>query len=374
MVEKSPKRILFISHEGSVTGAPIFLGKFLKYLKIKKPEYSLAIFFSKTGEMVEFFVRNGFEVFVSEKSVKSVWKISKLSSRIFHYVFYLKVLLSYRPDLVYSNTCSNFGEVILAGLLKFNVLIHVHEGRKYTSRYPYRLRFSCFFAKRIIVGSHYVNSVLISLAKRQGIVVYNGVDLRPGEQVRARLRDIPLMIGILGTIDPNKGQLVALEAIRLITESGLKVKLKIAGMVSDEAYYAEICNFVGMNLLDDYVEFVGVVPDAEAFLRSLDLLLVPSFDEAFPTVILEAFAVGTLVVASNVGGIPEIIQNEVNGVLVMAGDSVMLADAIEKIIVDEDLMQRLALSALRLLREKFDLTTTNNLLATHLDELLFGRR
>ena len=148
------------------------------------------------------------------------------------------------------------------------------------------------------------------------------------------------------------------------------MRLEIAGKVSDVGYYVQLDNFVKHNSLDNVVVFVGVVPDAKVFLNSIDLLLVPSFDEAFPTVILEAFSTGTLIVASKVGGIPEMIEDKVNGFLFKTGDSMMLAEIVEKIIKDKDLIDKVSLSAIKILHEKFDIRTTNSLLAIDLDEML----
>lgn len=364
-----PKKILFVSNEGSITGAPLFLVKLLRHLKDERPEYKIAIFFAKKGELVELLVREGFDVFVSEKRGNLNSKLPKGWSRFLHYFRYLKVLFSYRPNLVYSNTIVNFGEVVLASLVRIPVLLHIHEGKKFSNAYRYRLKISCLFANRIIVGSHYVNSVLNCLTGRFGAVVHNGVDLPNEIPVKRRPSDAPLKIGVLGTIDSNKGQLVAIEALCLLVEKGLSAKLKIAGKVGDDGYYAQLCNFVKLNSLDEFVEFVGVVPDADVFLNSLDLLVVPSFDEAFPTVILEAFSTGTLVAASEIGGIPEMIENKVNGFLFKAGDSMMLADIFEKVIND-DVLEKLPQSALRFLHERFDVRTTNRLLAINLDEML----
>jgi len=364
------KKILFVSHEGSITGAPIFLVKLLKHLKAERPKYTIAIIFSENGDVISLLEKDGFKVFVSEKRGKSNSMIRKFANRLAHYFFYLKVLASYRPDLVYSNTSVNFSEVIFAGLLRFPVLMHVHEGGNYTATYSYRLKISCFFAKRIIVGSHYVNSVVNSLTKRNGVVVHNGLDSQYDHPIKQRLINSPLKIGILGTIEFNKGQLVALEAMHLLVNRGLSAKLTIAGKIANYEYYARLTSFLKLNSLDKFVDFVGVVPDAGVFLNSLDLLVVPSFDEAFPTVILEAFSTSTLVLASDVGGISEMIQDKVNGLLFKAGDSVMLADVLEKVILDESLLQTLPFAAKFILKEEFDVRTTNNRIAINLDEML----
>lgn len=371
-VKSSQKRILFVSHEASHTGAPLFLLKFLRYLKIEHPEYGFAIFFTKYGELIELSARDGFEVYFSEKRGDASAIPLILWRRFIHYYHYLKIIYSYRPNLVYSNTIVNFGEVILAGLVRTPVIVHMHEGMSFSRTCRFRLRISCFFAKQIIVGSRYVNSVLTSLTGRVGVIVHNGVDFPVAMPAKGKLSAAPLVLGVLGTIDSNKGQLVAVEAIRILVGKGLCTKLKIAGKIGDEGYYAQLCSYVSQNSLDAFVEFVGVIPDVDVFMNSLDLLLVPSFDEAFPTVILEAFSTGTLVVASEVGGIPEMIENEINGFLFEAGNAMMLAAILEQIVNDTDVLGRLPLSALKTLKDKFDIHGANTLLAGHVKEILFG--
>lgn len=88
------KKILFVSHEASISGAPLFLVKLLRYLKVERPEYTIAVFFSKNGELVELLQKEGFDVFVSEKRqdinsiLFNVWK------RLRHYYRYLQVLFT----------------------------------------------------------------------------------------------------------------------------------------------------------------------------------------------------------------------------------------------------------------------------------------
>ena len=364
------KKILFISHEASFTGAPLFLAKLVKHLEIERPVYKIAIFFPMKGELVELMVKDNFEIFVSEKFVISNSVSYKFIKRVKHYYYYIKVLLTFRPNLIYSNTILNFSEIFLAKFFLIAVLLHIHEGKNFCSQFRLKLLISCFFTNKIIVGSHYVNSVLFLLTKRNATVVHNGVSLQANNLINKKLSNVPFKIGILGTINPNKGQFVGIEALNLLIKRRLNVKLHVAGKVVDEEYFAEMHDYININMLSENVEFLGVVQDSNTFLNSLDLLLVPSFDEAFPTVILEAFSTGTLVLASNVGGIPEIIQHRVNGFMVEAGNAGMLADAIEKIIINYSNMHELKLNASNLVKEKFDIGITHKALVAHIDKIL----
>jgi len=363
------KKVLFLSHEASLTGAPLFLVKFIRYLKYEYSGYEIVIFFTKNGDLVELVIQEGFDVILSEKRSGLKSKMPVVWNRLIHYFRYLKLLLTFRPHLVYSNTIVNFGEVVLAGLAKIPVLIHMHEGMSFSSKCRYRLRFSCFFAKQIIVGSHYVNTVLTYLTGRTGIVIYNGVDSKVDISIKETQKNRPFTLGVLGTICENKGQLVAIQAMRLLVEKGISVDLKIAGGVGDYEYYTQLSYFINLHSLEGEVTFVGMVPDKDDFLRSIDVLIVPSFDESFPTVILEAFSMGTLVVATDVGGIPEMIQNDVNGLLFRSGDFMILADIIENIIHDNSMFHGLPLSALRILTERFDVCSTHQLLIDVINNL-----
>lgn len=364
------KKILFISHEASLTGAPIFLAKLLRSIGIENPDYELAILFPKRGELVDILIGDGFNVFASDKRrVGRPYGLVFLD-RFFYYIFYIKTICWFRPNLVYSNTIVNFGEVILARLLGVSVIMHMHEGLNFSRACRLRLRTACFFASRILVGSQYVNNVLYSLTGRTGQVVYNGVDVPEAEPAKRECNGKHFTIGVLGTIIENKGQLIALKALKLLVEKGVAVKLRIAGRVGNDGYYSILRDFVRVNNLNNSVEFVGSVSSVDEFLDSLNLLVVPSFDEAFPTVILEAFSTATFVIASKVGGIPEMIADGVSGLLFEPGDAEQLADLIEGLVFKGDVFKKCPTVALKVLREKFDVVQTNRAIRMHLGEIL----
>jgi glycosyltransferase involved in cell wall biosynthesis len=364
------KKLLFISNEASFTGAPLFLLQYVRYLREHRANYAIAVFVAKPGELVEILTEEKVQVYLSTKRSVSRSIFIAIWFRFLHYFRYLNVLRRYKPDLIYSNTIVNSGEVILAQLFGISTLLHMHEGRNFARAYRYRLIISTYFAKQIIVGSHYVNSVLHDLTGLLGIVIYNGMKLHNKPIKKIRIKTIKLDIGVLGTIDQNKGQIVAIKAMKLLIAKGYDISLRIAGQVVDEIYNEQLHSYIEQNNLDHCVKFLGKVPSSNDFLDSLDILLVPSYDEALPTVILEAFLSGSVVIASNVGGIPEIIDHLQNGMLVTAGDIAMLANSIEEIYLDEHLKLKLQAGAHAKLRLNFDADTTNANLVTHLDRIL----
>lgn len=364
------KKILFISNEGTFTGAPLFLAGLLRHLKEHRPENKLAIFFAKSGDLTDLLIEEGFNVFLSNKRGPSKTLASILLCRIAHYFKYLMILCKNRPTLVYSNTIVNSGEVVLARMLGIPVIMHMHEGENFAHGYRIRLIISTFFVSRIIVGSEYVNRVLFKIANRQGIVIYNGIN---GDKIplsTLRIKGSCLMLGMLGTIDPNKGQLIAIKAAHLLIKEGVLLKLKIAGVVSNTEYEQQLLNYLNQNMLYDCIDLIGCVQDSVEYLKSLDVLLVPSFDEALPTVILEALATGTVVIASNVGGIPEIIHHNTNGLLGTAGDGVELAKLIRQIYENTKLASDFRKVNADILKNKFCITRSNQRLTAELDALI----
>jgi glycosyltransferase involved in cell wall biosynthesis len=157
-------------------------------------------------------------------------------------------------------------------------------------------------------------------------VVHNGIELerfrRDRAETRARLlRDFDLphdaRIAItVAVLRPGKGVEVLLDAARLLPELYFVV-------VGDGSKREEWQNGSPAN-----VRWAGYRRDVDALLAGGDVFVHPSLDDAFPTVLLEALAAGLPIVASRVGGIPEIVEDSVTGRLVPAGDAQQLANAI----------------------------------------------
>jgi glycosyltransferase involved in cell wall biosynthesis len=129
--------------------------------------------------------------------------------------------------------------------------------------------------------------------------------------------------------------------------------------------------FAGAGLLPR-VHFMGVVPHAKVaeFMKAADLLVFPSWAEGLPNVVMEAMAVGLPVVASNVGGTPEILLNEVTGLAVPAKNPNELLKAITKMIEDMELREGCVRSAQSLVLENFDVRKNVEILIDHLQQLV----
>jgi glycosyltransferase involved in cell wall biosynthesis len=108
----------------------------------------------------------------------------------------------------------------------------------------------------------------------------------------------------------------------------------------------------------DRVIFTGLRKDVPRLLAALDVMAMPSHWEGLPMALLEAMAMSRPVVATRVSGIPDVIQDEHNGLLIPAKEPATLAAALARLAKDPALRARLGANALATLRQRFDVKTT----------------
>jgi spore coat protein SA len=196
--------------------------------------------------------------------------------------------------------------------------------------------------------------------------IYNGVDLErfvPAEPRRPG--DESLRVLSVGRISPEKGTHVLVEAFATVAGRRPGIELDVVGgegvlpaeMLASmddpvvrsfarhrrsDGYLAEIQARVPGELRSR-VRFHGTVPHADvpAFYRQADLLVFPSLSEAFGKPLVEAMATSLPVIATRVGGIPEVVAEGETGVLVPPHDAAALAEAVERLAADPDLRRRL---------------------------------
>jgi glycosyltransferase involved in cell wall biosynthesis len=174
--------------------------------------------------------------------------------------------------------------------------------------------------------------------------IHNGVDIAAapgsGSAVRRELgiRTDDLLVGMVSALRPEKGHDVAIEAIERLRDRFPQLRMLIVGQ---GAYAAELARLVAP--LGDSVVLTGRRTDVTHVFDALDVCLHPSRQDAFPTTLIEALATSVPVLATAVGGIPEIIDDGQTGVLVPAPPSAAaLADALGELLVDSSRRRALA--------------------------------
>lgn len=140
-------------------------------------------------------------------------------------------------------------------------------------------------------------------------------------------------IGVIGRFNPEKGQGIFLKAMRKVVQDCPDVKALLIGDGPDQAELERYCRENGLR---DWVVFTGYRENIADYYRILDLLVLPSFTEGLPNTVLEAMSFGIPVLATSVGGVPEIIEKD-NGVLVPPDDPEALAERMIELLQNESL-------------------------------------
>jgi glycosyltransferase involved in cell wall biosynthesis len=173
-------------------------------------------------------------------------------------------------------------------------------------------------------------------------VVHNGIDpVRRSKGTEAkRLRslwrseDDGLLVGVIGRFSPEKGQAQFLRALRDVVQGCPGVMAILIGDGPERARLEEQVKSAG---LGESVRFAGYHADMSSVYDALDLVVIPSLSEGLPNVLLEAFLHGKAVIATAVGGIPEVMQGCLTKWLVPPGDEKALSEKIIEILKDSDL-------------------------------------
>jgi glycosyltransferase involved in cell wall biosynthesis len=179
-------------------------------------------------------------------------------------------------------------------------------------------------------------------------VVYNGIDfdrVKPsGPDARARvraaegLREANVVL-VAARLHPEKGYEYLLDAIPVLREKSKKpLVLLVAGRGPFEAAYRERTRRLGC---EEVVRFLGFRRDLPDLMVASDVFVLPSVAEAFGLVVVEALYLGVPVVATRVGGIPEIVEEDTDGLLVPPANSEALVCALERLLADPEERARL---------------------------------
>ena len=163
----------------------------------------------------------------------------------------------------------------------------------------------------------------------------------------------PTCVGIVGQIAPHKGHDCLVATVRLLKNRGCEVSVNIFGVGATE-YVSRLKGKIADYGLTENFHWKGYQRNRAEIYRSIDICVVPScFDDPFPTVAMEAGAYGLPVVASRVGGLPEIIENGVTGWLVNPNEAEQFADKIEHLICNAQHAGKMGLAGRRRIVQQF---------------------
>ena len=279
---------------------------------------------------------------------------------IFRIIFYK---LIYRVELVHIHMAS-YGSfyrksiiISLCKILHIKVVVHCHGAcfeKFYNSIKESKKEYiKKTFAKteKVIVLSESWKEFFKTIVDENKIaVLYNSVNV-PDKIDRNELNKVPTGL-FLGRIGERKGAYDLIETVKNIKNEGIKIKILMAG----DGEIQKAKDIIKKENIEDSIEILGWIDNKqkEEYLKSSDFYILPSYDEGMPMSVLEAMSYSLPVITTDVGGIPEIIQNKNNGIMVKPGNNDEIKNAIKKIIGNNEFRKEISENAYETILEKFN--------------------
>lgn len=270
-----------------------------------------------------------------------VWPVYAFVSQC----FLLSVLFLSKPDVVNLHYIGDnaFYLIIARILKKFNLIVSIHGPERLNRRIGRNVIIKKLIkqADMIIANSqHSLNKVenLYSNIRDKSVVIDNGIYLEEFDNVNGYKKEKRYIFSAR-RFSFSKGMDLLVRAFSIVHQHYSDIKLLLAGDGKDKIKCEEISKKLK---IIDYIIFLGAISHSKviSLLKSCEIFVLPSRKEAFGIVLLEAMACGKPIVATRVGGVPEVVREGENAILVEPESPQALAEGIVKLLENSDLAKR----------------------------------
>jgi glycosyltransferase involved in cell wall biosynthesis len=345
-------------------GAEVQLYTMLDSMKAE-PELSISVILLNEGKLAQKLRESGLDTLVIDEGKHNFLQIRK------------KIVQHLRGrgiDIIHSH---RYKENMLAALVKTKCGVRALVQTVHGTTEPFtgwkKLKARLYTALNNYYTKRYFDRVLPvssdiegELANRYGrerlVTIHNAVDMdkitpnRTADDVRNEfgLSSHDPVIGTAGRMVPVKGYDLLLKAAGIIVEQKPAVRFLIAGDGPERAALEKKCRDMH---LGDQVQFIGFRDDITDIINCLDLFVMSSLHEGIPMILLEAMALRKPVVCTSVGGMKEVVEDNVSGLLVEPGDANRLAGSCLNVLDDSELRLKLGTAARKRISDEFSTGT-----------------
>ncbi|MDA3876983.1 MAG: glycosyltransferase [Halothiobacillus sp.] len=267
-----------------------------------------------------------------------------------------KFFLNARPLIVHTHGAeANFHGLLAAMIARVPVRVGEEIGIPSHSGLA-KLVFAQVYktAHRVIGISDSVTNWLVEsgeVKSNRAVRLYNPV-LLPTQKLEFSKNRSIFRMGFVGRLEPVKNPMVLLEVLKRMNEANILVELRIVG---DGSLRRGLEDRVDEYKLRSQVTFFGYQDDPYQFIRDCDLYLQPSISEGFGLAVVEAMGCGIPVIATAVGGVPEIIQDGITGWIVETSDAALLTEAVMKALkLEPNMLFEIGKSARKSIESRFE--------------------
>jgi glycosyltransferase involved in cell wall biosynthesis/GT2 family glycosyltransferase len=361
-LDKTRGNLMFFTHDLSFSGAPLDLFWLARWLW--DAGFYIVVYSPETGPLLECYRECGIPVIVDPA--------------IREHAHVLKNFLA-NFDLFVVNTILGSKLVHLARQLGKPSLWLVHEGiyGQQLAAASSEIRSALGQSQAVVFPAHATAARYRAFGtdRNRRVIPYGLPDVAAEtEAILPPAGEKKLRLLHLGTVEPRKGQEILLEAMFLLPpEVARRLEVHFVGRIaSTAAIPAAAQGLFAHGRVGDNFYYHGEHPPEKAkrYLKSVDILVSTSRDEALPISILEAMAFSKAVIATPAGGVPEMIEPDVNGMLVPMDDARALADALAQIVADPERVRAFGTAGRRMFEMRFMMDRYGRDIAAVLEEFL----
>lgn len=275
---------------------------------------------------------------------------------------------------------SNALGLLLRHFWPMRLVTTLHGWVKHTRRTPlyYKIDEMClphFEAVISVSPDLHARSLACGVRPERCTLIENGIDVtqytRRQRVAEAKRRlGLPserIVLGAVGRLSPEKGFDILIRAVKGLLECGLDVALVIAGDGDEEPRLRGLIAQLG---IADRVQMLGFCTDPRSVYEALDVFVLSSLREGLPNVLLEAMALELPVVATRIAGIPRVIDDGYNGLLIPANDADALTQSLARLAGDVGLRGRLGRAAHHTVEGRYSFALRMRKIADLYDKLL----
>ena len=381
--------IIFISAFSQWGGSTISLMRRIENLDSRK--YRITVVVPEDGPMIEKYEKVGAKVEIVSMVIllrlESLGKILKYISGFLPSVLRLyRLIKRLKVDLVHSND-----SIILVGGIAAKIagIPSITQIRDDISNPAQIVRLRNFvinhFSNRILAVANPILDNFIDFGgdRSKSQVLYNGVDI---EIFRPEANDLNLkhelfipkkskVVTHIARIDPNKGQDCIIDAATAVLNEVPSTYFLLVGDSNIDKfkwYKKKVIQSINERGLGDKIIFAGKKDNIEKIINISDVVILPSSYEALPGVVSEASACGKPVIASNVGGIPEMVIDGKTGHLIQPHDAQALSSSLVSILTNDECANKMGLEGRKYMEEKFNIVHLTQKLEIFYKDLLMG--
>lgn len=382
------KRILFVITQSELGGAQTFLSNLVSHLDKDIYEFLVAVGSSGNNDFLRVLIAKG----IPHQTLKFLKREPSVSD--IRAVFEIRSLIkNYRPDVLFLNSSKAGFVGSLASVFptRINAIKVVYRigGWSFNDPWPkwkrwlwmILERFSAKWKDVIIVNNQFgleQAKKLKIIPRMQTVLIYNGIevyklDFMQPEEARTKLLEKAAkssgprsaeafgeasriiraknIIGTIANFYPTKG----LEYLIQTADYFNNNENVVFFVIGDGELRSKLEKMIREKGLERKVFLLGQIPDAYRLLSAFDVFVLPSVKEGFPWVLIEAMSAKLAVIATDVGAVPEIIDDHKNGLLVKPKDPSGLADKIKEVLENDHVKKELGIQAHQTVLFKFEL-------------------